>query len=112
MTRTGFLGCLLATKQPLQQTGATRLSRLLKLRQGLALQATELAEQQRDFPHLTDAPLKLLGEVLQRPPNFTGQRQGLQLGHQRIQRGTHLFRTDLPTLLGIENGFFQPRQQS
>ena len=111
LTRGGFWRTLLATEQPLQQTGATRLGRMLKLRQCLALQATELAEQQRDFPRLADTPFKLLGEVLQRSSDFTGQRQGLQLGHQGGQRGAHLFGTGLATLFGVEHGLFQTRQQ-
>ncbi|MNF89754.1 hypothetical protein D3C84_722920 [compost metagenome] len=99
------------TEQALQQPRALCLFRALKRRQGLALQAAQLTQQQRHLAGLTGAGLDLFGELLQRPADVTGQRQGLQLGNQRGEGGADLSDTGLAALLGIEHGFFQARDQ-
>lgn len=106
----GFL-TVTAAKQTLQQPRPARLGWRFQLTQGLALQATEFAQQQRHFPCLTDAAVQLLGEFLQRLRDFARQWQSLQLGDQRGERGADLIDARFTALLGVEHGFFQTRQQ-
>ena len=100
-----------AAKQALQKARPVGLGRRFQLAQRLALQATEFAQKQRHFPRLTDAAVQLFGKFLQRLRDFARQRQSLQLGDQRGQRGADLINAGLTALLGVEHGFFQARQQ-
>ena len=99
------------TEQPLQQPRSIGFCRAIQLTQGLALQTAELTQEQRDLAGLADPTVQLFGEILQWSPDFSGQRQFLQLSDQGGQCGAGLVDTCLPALLGVEHGFFQAREQ-
>ena len=100
-----------AAEKPLQQPRPARFGGCLHLTQRLALQAAELTQQQRQFPGLTDTAIQLFGKFLKGLSDFPWQRQCLQLSHQRVQCSADLINPGFATLLGIEHGFFQARQQ-
>ncbi|MCY1416234.1 hypothetical protein D9M71_317360 [compost metagenome] len=98
-------------EQPLQQARPAVLRWGLQLAQGLALQATQLAEQQGHLARLTDPRIQVLGEILEWPTHIPWQWQCLQLRDQRSQGGTGLVDSGFPTLFGVEHGFFQAWNQ-
>ncbi|MNJ37637.1 hypothetical protein D3C77_324660 [compost metagenome] len=54
----------------------------------------------------------MLGELLQRAADLIGQGHALQLGHQCHECSADLGDSGFAALLGIEHGFFQPRDQA
>ena len=95
-----FFGFAIA-KQALQKARAFWRGWGFQLAQRFALQTAEFTQQQRHFPRLADPTVQLLGEFLQRLGDFPRQRQRLQLGNQRGQRGADLINAGLAALLWV-----------
>ncbi|GBH13981.1 hypothetical protein KPSA1_07476 [Pseudomonas syringae pv. actinidiae] len=95
----------------MQKPRARAFILFFKLSQGLTLQAAQLAEQQWQLACLRRPLLKVLGKALEGFAHLSGQRQCLQLCHQRGQCRANLPDAHFTALLGVQHGFFKARNQ-
>ena len=105
------LHSVLAAKQALEEPRAGLAGLVIKCRQGLLLQAAQLAEQCRQFTRLASTLFNALGKLLERFAHFTRRFQGKQLIGQAGDAGDVLLDAILTALFRIQHGFFQPRNK-